>query len=553
MKYRKLAALALAGTLCVSLAACGSKTTTATDTSGTVTAVSSQTTSQVDMFTDRDYDASYEDAVTITLSGSTASADGNGVTVDDSTVTITQAGTYLLTGQLTDGQIVVDVDESEKVQLVLSGATVTNSTSAALYIKSADKVFLTLAENTENALSTTGSFVQTDDNNVDGAIFAKSTLTINGTGSLTVDCAQGHGIVSKDDLKVTGGVLTVKAASSALTGKDSVRIAGGTLDLTAGKDGIHSENTDNTEKGFIYILGGTINITAGSDGMDASQNVTIKGGTFTLTVGDDGIHADGALTVVDGSITVTESYEGLEGQTVNIQGGTVTVTSSDDGINAADGSAAAMGPGAANSSCAINISGGEIRVNVSGDGLDSNGDLTVTGGTVYVSGPTNGGGSALDYDGTATISGGVVVAAGYTGMAQNFGSASTQGSILYTFSQTVSGGTEITLTDSSGTVLAAFAPDKDYQCVVISAPGITTGSSYTVSAGSQSGTVTMDSLIYGTGDMGGGMGGPNGQFGGGFEDRNGTAGDGNGTMTPPSGDGQPGGGMSAPPSGGRPQ
>ena len=553
MKYRKLAALALAGTLCVSLAACGSKTTTAADTSGTVTAVSSQTTSQVDMFTDRDYDASYEDAVTITLSGSTASADGNGVTVDDSTVTITQAGTYLLTGQLTDGQIVVDVDESEKVQLVLSGATVTNSTSAALYIKSADKVFLTLAENTENALSTTGSFVQTDDNNVDGAIFAKSTLTINGTGSLTVDCAQGHGIVSKDDLKVTGGVLTVKAASSALTGKDSVRIAGGTLDLTAGKDGIHSENTDNTEKGFIYILGGTINITAGSDGMDASQNVTIKGGTFTLTVGDDGIHADGALTVVDGSITVTESYEGLEGQTVNIQGGTVTVTSSDDGINAADGSAAAMGPGAANSSCAINISGGEIRVNASGDGLDSNGDLTVTGSTVYVSGPTNGGGSALDYDGTATISGGVVVAAGYTGMAQNFGSASTQGSILYTFSQTVSGGTEITLTDSSGTVLAAFAPDKDYQCVVISAPGITTGSSYTVSAGSQSGTVTMDSLIYGTGDMGGGMGGPNGQFGGGFEDRNGTAGDGNGTMTPPSGDGQPGGGMSAPPSGGRPQ
>ena len=500
MKYRKLAALALAGTLCVSLAACGSKTTTAADTSGTVTAVSSQTTSQVDMFTDRDYDASYEDAVTITLSGSTASADGNGVTVDDSTVTITQAGTYLLTGQLTDGQIVVDVDESEKVQLVLSGATVTNSTSAALYIKSADKVFLTLAENTENALSTTGSFVQTDDNNVDGAIFAKSTLTINGTGSLTVDCAQGHGIVSKDDLKVTGGVLTVKAASSALTGKDSVRIAGGTLDLTAGKDGIHSENTDNTEKGFIYILGGTINITAGSDGMDASQNVTIKGGTFTLTVGDDGIHADGALTVVDGSITVTESYEGLEGH-----------------------------------------------------GLDSNGDLTVTGSTVYVSGPTNGGGSALDYDGTATISGGVVVAAGYTGMAQNFGSASTQGSILYTFSQTVSGGTEITLTDSSGTVLAAFAPDKDYQCVVISAPGITTGSSYTVSAGSQSGTVTMDSLIYGTGDMGGGMGGPNGQFGGGFEDRNGTAGDGNGTMTPPSGDGQPGGGMSAPPSGGRPQ
>ena len=548
-----LAALVLAGAMCFSLAACGNGASTTTDTAGTITTVSSQTSSQDDLFTDRDYDASYETAVTITLSGGTTVASGDGVAVEGTVVTITQAGTYLLTGELTDGQVVVDVGESEKVQLVLSDAAVASSTSAALYVKSADKVFLTLAAGTKNALSTTGSFVQRDDNQVDGAVFSKCTLTINGSGSLAVDCAQGHGIVSKDTLKVTGGQLTVHAASSALTGKDSVRIAGGTLNLTAGKDGIHSENTDDSEKGFLYILDGTFSITAGSDGMDASQNVTVKGGTITLAVGDDGIHADGELTIVNGSVTVTESYEGLEGQTVNIQGGTVSVTASDDGINAADGSTAAMGPGAAGSSCAIHISGGEVRVDASGDGLDSNGDLTVTGGTVYVSGACNGGDSVLDYDGTATISGGVVVAAGCSGMAQNFGAVSTQGSILYTFSQTMAGGTEVTLTDSSGTVLAAFAPEKEYQCVVIGAPGITAGSSYTVSAGEESGTGTMESLIHGGGNMGGGMGGRGGPSGGNFEDKNDTVGDRNGSMTPPDGNNRTGRGTPAAPSGGQPQ
>lgn len=149
MKYRKLAALVLAGAMCFSLAACGNGASTTTDTAGTITTVSSQTSSRDDLFTDRDYDASYETAVTITLSGDTAVASGDGVAVEGTVVTITQAGTYLLTGELTDGQVVVDVGESEKVQLVLSDAAVDSSTSAALYVKSADKVFLTLAAGTK--------------------------------------------------------------------------------------------------------------------------------------------------------------------------------------------------------------------------------------------------------------------------------------------------------------------------------------------------------------------------------------------------------------------
>lgn len=168
-----LAALVLAGAMCFSLAACGNGASTTTDTAGTITTVSSQTSSQDDLFTDRDYDASYETAVTITLSGGTTVASGDGVAVEGTVVTITQADTYLLTGELTDGQVVVDVGESEKVQLVLSDAAVASSTSAALYVKSADKVFLTLAAGTKNALSTTGSFVQRDDNQVDGAVFSK--------------------------------------------------------------------------------------------------------------------------------------------------------------------------------------------------------------------------------------------------------------------------------------------------------------------------------------------------------------------------------------------
>lgn len=240
----------------------------------------------------------------------------------------------------------------------------------------------------------------------------------------------------------------------------------------------------------------------------------IVAGTGGLTVNDnynngvtskDNLLVDGVtLTVSGGTVDITQSCEGLEGATVDITGGVISVVASDDGINAAGGDGENV-PGQANNSYWIHVSGGVITVDAGGDGIDSNGDILVSGGELYISGSTGDGDSAIDWDGDASVTGGVVVAAGSSGMAQNFGASSTQGSILVTFS---SGSTEqVTLTDRDGTVLASFTPAKRYTCVVVSAPGVAQGGTYTITAGSQSQTVTMDSLIYGAGMGMGGVGG----------------------------------------------
>ena len=253
--------------------------------------------------------------------------------------------------------------------------------------------------------------------------------------------------------------------------------------------------------------------------MHANGNVTVSGGTFAITTGDDGVHADETVTITDGTLNIPKCYEGIEGQTIDISGGTIDIVSSDDGLNAAGGADQSgfggRGPDrfGGSSDCCITISGGTIRINASGDGIDSNGDLNVSGGEIYVSGPTSDSNSALDYDSTATVTGGTVVAAGYSGMAQNFGANSTQGSILLTCQ---SASTEtIRVTDASGNVLAEFTPAKAYTCVVVSTPALTQGSTCTVTMGGQSTNVTLESLIYGSGGMGtppdGGKGGRPGQ------------------------------------------
>ena len=239
------------------------------------------------MFTERDLSGEYDEseAVKLTLSDDASEVNGNasGVSIEGNTVTITEEGTYHFTGTLSEGQIIVDADEA-KVQIVLDGVEITCEESAAVYVKSADKVFVTLQDKSQNSLSHTGAYVAIDDNNIDAVIFAKSDLTLNGTGTLTIRAEEGHGIVSKDDLKITGGTYEITAAKHALSGKNSVRIADGTFTLTAGKDGIHVENED-TEKGFLYIADGDFTIVSDGDGMDASGKVQIEDGTFDITAG----------------------------------------------------------------------------------------------------------------------------------------------------------------------------------------------------------------------------------------------------------------------------
>lgn len=481
------------------------------DTSVTSTLTEIETTiDRSDLFSNRDLSGSYDKCDSITLSDAGCTTDSQNVVVDGSTITITGEGDYIVSGSLSDGMIIVDVDKSEKVQLVLNGVEITSKTSAPVYVRKADKVFVTLADNTENTLANGGTFVAIDDNNIDAVIFSKDDLTLNGSGTLIIDSPADHGIVSKDDLVITNGTYQITAASHGMTGKDSVAIANGNFDITAGKDAIQSQNEDDDTLGFVYIADGDFLLNAGSDGINAINEIYIAGGT----------------------IVVEQSEEGLEARIINIAGGKIDITSSDDGINAtdkrsgttsaeaiSDGNTADRGKnfqggrggfgggmGDTQSDANIYISGGVTCIDAEGDGVDSNGYLTVSGGELYVMGSSNGGDGALDYGIDASISGGIVVAAGQSGMAQNFGAESTQGSILVNTQQNAAG-SDVVLLDSDGRELVAWTVKKGYNSVVISCPEIVSGSTYTVKTGEQSTEIVMDGVIYGDSfGFGGGRG-----------------------------------------------
>lgn len=524
-----------------------------------------------EMFTDRDREGDYEDYVTVELADGASRTDGSGVTIDGDVITITGEGTYLFTGTLTDGQILVNAGDEDKVQVVLSGAHITRKGGAALYVLDGDKIFLTLAEGTENSLASAGEFVRQDDNTVDATIYSKSDITLNGTGAAVITCETGHGVAAKDDLKVTGGVWTVDAYAKGLEANDSFRMAGGEISITAGADGIQVENEEDLSRGYVYIedgalhvesvgdavsatgvlhvaggmlrlattdtvdsakglksdnrveiTGGTISMITADDGIHTNGSTLISGGDITIYSGDDGIHSDATTEITGGSVIVPASYEGIEGANVLISGGYISVVTTDDGINAgggADGSGfggrgSSFAAGA--SACNVTISGGEVYVNAEGDGLDANGSLYITGGQVTVYGPTTSFNGTLDFDGSAVVSGGVVVATGPNSWLQNFGTESTQGSILCTFSSNLAPGTEITVTDNAtGQVIVSCTAEKYFQSVIISSPELVVGGSYTITAGEESQTIEMTSLIYGGGfgSMGGGKSGRSGKGG----------------------------------------
>lgn len=540
------------------------------------------------------------------LNGNSISCNSGNVSVSGSTVTINKEGTYVLSGTLADGSVIVDADKSEKVQLVLNGVSIHSQTSAPIYVRQADKVFVTLAAETQNSLSNGGSFTADGDTNIDAVIFSKDDLTLNGSGQLAITSPGGHGIVSKDSLRVTGGSFCLDVSNHGLSGQDEVSIADGTFDIVAGKDGIHAENSEDADAGFVYLENGTYRITAGGDGISASgsctvvdgdytittgggsetvqrttssqgfgrgqfggstptdrpqfdtqnmperdtggkggmggkgmdrmnqipangqnttvpaeetdtestkgikadsltidggsfhvdsaddglhanSNLTVQGGTLELASGDDGIHADETVTILSGNIQITDSYEGIEGQHVYIQGGDITLNATDDGLNAAGGMDGS-GFGRRNDTFttsgdtpSIVISGGSIRITTSADGIDANGTLEITGGTVIVSAPTFGDTAVLDFDRSGTISGGTFIGTGAASMAQTF-SGNTQGVIcVNTGSQNA--GTQIALTDSSGSVILSDTPELDFEVVILSCPAIASGESYTLRVG----------------------------------------------------------------------
>ena len=302
-------------------------------------------------FTDREKSGSYQasEAVKITLNKTTATVSGSGVKADGSTITITEEGVYIVSGTLEDGQIIVDASDSDKVQIVLDGVHINCETNAAIYVREADKVFITLAENSSNTLGGGNEYTQIDDNTVDGVIFSKSDLVCNGTGSLTIEADYKHGIVSKDDLVITGGTYKITAADNGITAKDQLKILDGSFDIDAANSAVKAKNTDDTGLGNIYIAGGVFTVKAEQDGFHATGSIVVDDGTITVNSGDDGFHAELDTVIHGGTILVEESYEGLEGKRVVVNGGDITINASDDGINAAnsgDDGANATNPGA---------------------------------------------------------------------------------------------------------------------------------------------------------------------------------------------------------------
>ena len=417
------------------------------------------------LFSKRDLDSSYdENSPKITFSDENIASESSDATVEDNTVTISAAGTYILTGTSADAQVVVDVGDSDKVQLVFDNLNLTSTEATALYVKQADKVFITQAEGSNNSISIDSESEEIDEKNVDGAIFARDDVTFNGTGTLTVTSSQTHGIVCKDDLK---------------------------------------------------LVSGTINVTSAKHAMEANDSISVKDATINIDAGKDGLHCDEYVNVVGGDINITKANEGIEGQVINIAGGDTKIVASDDGINAslAD-STSSMDPMSGDSNIKLNIIDGKLTVNASGDGIDSNGVINISGGETYISGPTSDGDTAIDYGTECIITGGTVIAAGSSGMVEEMSSNSTQP--VMTVNASSNSGT-ITLADASGNELASYTPDKQYACVTLSAPQLTVGETYTVKCGETTEEVTLSETVYSEVQsmMGGGMGGMRGGMQGG--------------------------------------
>ncbi len=353
-----------------------------------------------DMISNRDRREEYDEdkSIQIKLNGESASASSDSVKIEDSVITITEEAAYIISGTLDDGMIVIDAPDTAKLQLVFNGVDITSKTSAPLYILEADKVFVTLADGTENILSNGGTFTAIDENNIDAAVFSKQDLTFNGGGNLTVTSPAGHGIVCKDDLVFTNGTYTLNSSSHGLDVNDSVRIADETkLTIDAGKDGIHCENTDDASLGFVYVSDGEINIEAEGDGITAGAYVQIEDGKFDLLIGggsengtkassgnyggfmgggrDGGMHGGGMRGGDNQSsaVTTTEETVSMKGikaaNCIQISGGIFNIDSADDSIH---------------SDISVTIKGGEFNIASGDDAVHAEETLTVTAGKLDI-------------------------------------------------------------------------------------------------------------------------------------------------------------------------
>ncbi|MBQ8164102.1 MAG: carbohydrate-binding domain-containing protein [Clostridia bacterium] len=455
-----------------------------------------------ELFTDRDKNPDYSesDTVYIELRGDSAYCSSPKVSINGSEIIINSEGIFSVSGSLDNGTIKVASSDDSKVQIVLDGASIQSSDYAPIYVLSANKVFITLAEGSENSLSSTGTFVQRDENTVDAAIFSKQDLTLNGSGSLNITSTEGHGITCKDDLVLTGGVYDITCAYHAFDANNSIRISDIAVTADAGKDGLHCENNDNSSYGYIYISNSNMDIEAEGDGISAGESLQIEsgsfhilcaggyengskkssdsyggfmgrpgssqssssslddqtsskglkavssllinGGSFNINTADDAVHSNSSVVINSGDFTILSGDDGFHAdETLQINAGSIDISESYEGLEGLN----------------ITIMGGEIKIVSSDDGINAAGGTDQSGTGGNRGGDRFGGGQSSSSNGSIVISGGsiymnasgdgidangtLLISGGYTVVC---GPTSGDTSVLdYDVSGTITGGTFI--------------------------------------------------------------------------------------------------------------
>ncbi|MBN1950575.1 MAG: carbohydrate-binding domain-containing protein [Bacteroidales bacterium] len=498
-----------------------------------------------------DYDIDSTKLVHIQLNDDEISIDSAATaTIDGSTITLISARTYVISGNLADGQLIVNTDDEEDVKIILNGVNITSSYSSALFIEDASKVIIYLAENSNNYLTDGATYKDQTDGEPNAALFSKADLSIYGTGSLKVTGNYADGISGKDGLIIQEATITIDAEDDGIRGKDYLYFYSGNFTINAGGDGLKSDNALSADIGYITIesgeftvvskgdalsaysqveiLDGSLDLTAGGgsssysngsakgikadtkvilrggectinsadDALHSNQDVVVEKASVEISSGDDGVHADASLTLTDCEIIINQSYEGIESKQITVNQSTVKIISSDDGFNATAGAGTESNDGSS-----LTINSGYICVNASGgDALDANGSIYINGGTVLAHGPSSNPEVGLDYNGICKVTGGVLLVSGTnSNMAQAPGTTSTQYSVLVRFSSTQSANTLVHLEDEDGNMIFSYAPVRQFGALAFSCPELAKGDTYAIYLGGTcSGTATDGYYVDGT-------------------------------------------------------
>lgn len=417
------------------------------------------------IFSDDDYDAMVDENNSTVLNLSDISnIKGKNISVSGNVVTISSGGTYILTGKLDEGQIVVNAKSDDKVRLVFKGVEISSSKGNLILVENAKKTIITLASDSNNKLELKGNNSKED--NKDSVIFSKSDLSFNGTGILNLLSPYGRGIVSQDKVVFVDGKYTMDTAGNTISAKNSVAIADGKYDIKAGEKGTGLKVRGNEKKGTVFIANGKLDISAGKDGINSNSNVTIN----------------------NGKINIKSEENGIESENIDIRGGNTRVVSKDDGI------IASSEKDTETDSLYIRINGGKVNIYSKKNGLNSKGDISISGGETFVESSNNADKSAMEYGGSAKITGGTFVGTGNDSMVKSFGDSSTQGSVLMKFAKKTK--ENLKVLDENGKILAEYKPKSEYKTVIVSTKDIKEYKKYKLVAGNQTLDLLLDKINY---------------------------------------------------------